>query len=279
MSGNVHQSDKDKLKATVDVAADQAIEVTQADAAKLKATVTQAAKDRTVTGSVTAVQTVGANLKVEASQDPFVSFAVDQANAALLKATVTQAAKDRTVTNDTAAALKATVWQDAKDRTVTNATAANLKAEVSQGTAASLKATVTPSGDMARKAYYDRNSSLVVQKYTTSSVGSHANTDRWTYTVPADRKALHSVLHGSIDVDVATADKWLTVRWHAMEFGGEWSRFAAVVHTKADGLSSTMTVTATFALNEGDAIKLVTFSDDTVNHGMRGTSLFTEFDE
>lgn len=123
MGVRVHQEDETKLKATVVLAAGNVVEVTQDTAADLLATVTQAAKDRTVTGTVTA----------------------EQGTAASLKATVTQDAKDRTVTCDTAANLKATVTQLAKDRTVTNVTASNLKAEVSQGTAASLKVETTSS--------------------------------------------------------------------------------------------------------------------------------------
>jgi len=105
-----------------------------------------------VSGTVTAAQTVAANLKATVTQ-----LAKDRTvtndTAANLKAEVTQAAKDRTVTNATAANLNATIYADplaplgviqlnsnllnakvvqlAKDRTVTNATAANLKTEVS----------------------------------------------------------------------------------------------------------------------------------------------------
>lgn len=120
MSGNVHQSDKDKLKATVDVAADQAIEVTQDDAAKLKGTVTQAEKDRTITGtvvtdgrgftqpvsgSVVATQPVFGNLNATVHQPIGESLQAEvaQPTAAKLKATVTQAAKDRTVTGSVTA--------------------------------------------------------------------------------------------------------------------------------------------------------------------------------
>jgi len=62
MSGNVHQDNADKLKATVVLAAGNVVEVTQDVAADLKATVTQAEKDRTVTNPT------AANLKSEVSQ-------------------------------------------------------------------------------------------------------------------------------------------------------------------------------------------------------------------
>ena len=94
--------------------------------------VTQKEKDRTVTGTVTAQQTVAGDLK----------------------STVTQLEKDRTVTNavaanlkaqvsqPTAANFKATVTQAEKDRTVTNPTAVNLKAEVFQSVPTNLRANI-----------------------------------------------------------------------------------------------------------------------------------------
>ena len=90
----VTQSDETLLKATVTQAAkDRTVTGTvtaeQTDQTKLKATVTQAAKDRTVTGTVTAEQTTAASLK----------GTVYQSDETLLKTTVTQAAKDRTISS------------------------------------------------------------------------------------------------------------------------------------------------------------------------------------
>jgi len=64
MNGRVHQEDETKLKATVALKAASEIEVVQPTAADLNATVTQLAKDRTVTGAVTA--NAGTNLNTSA---------------------------------------------------------------------------------------------------------------------------------------------------------------------------------------------------------------------
>lgn len=67
MSGNVHQDDAAKLKATAVLAAGGVVEVVQDTAADLNATVTQLEKDRTVTGTVVATQATAANLKCQAT--------------------------------------------------------------------------------------------------------------------------------------------------------------------------------------------------------------------
>lgn len=302
MSGNVHQSDKDKLKATVVLAAGNVVEVTQDTAADLKATVTQAEKDRTITGNVTAVQTVGANLKVEASQDPFVSFAVDQGNAALLKATVTQLAKDRTVTNalpeslnatviqgtaaslkcepaqGTASNLKVEAYQDlgatyevtqaAKDRTVTNPTAANLKA------------TVAPSGDMARKAWYDRNAYDASQYSSHGGLTSHEWTVRWTHTIPDNKRAMHALFTYEIAGDIATAAKSFKIgHWVSTDAGSKYTNIALYLLKYGVTAPITNQITAPFILNETDIIKTMTSHDDTAEHACSQGSIITEFDE
>ena len=292
--------------------------VHQEDEDKLKATVKQKEKDRTVTGSVTAVQTVGSDLKVEVSQDPFGSLVVEQGTAANLKATVTQAAKDRTVTNDTAANLKGTVTQAEKDRTVTGTvtieqtnsgncevevkqpfaealhaeveqtyynrtvtcdTAANLKCEPTQTTAANLKATVTPSGDMARKAYYDRNSENESQYYSANVGAGSGNTVRWTYTVPSDHKAMITFYMLRVYAAIATAGRIAVVYMELQPSGGSYGILNILYHLQAAGIASFDGRNDTTIMFDGDAIRCSTENTDTIAHVIAGGQTIVEFDE
>lgn len=250
MSGNIHQSDKDKLKATVDVATDQSIEVTQDDAAKLKGTVTQAAKDRTVTNDT------AANLKTQIWQDDASRcvITVYQEYANQLNATVTQAAKDRTVTNATAANLKAEVTQLAKDRTVTGSV------------------TVTPSGDMARKAYYDRNITAITE-YDSAGYAAHAWTTRYTYTVPADHIFMSSLASLDVVTPIATATKVAqTLNLYADAL------MLWVYHTSTTSNRSTLLEPLPLYLTAGQVIQVRTKHDDTVNHTFSYSVFGVEFD-
>jgi len=165
---------------------------------------------------------------------------------------VTQVAKDRTITGT------ATVTQVAKDRTIT-------------GTA-----TVAPSGDMARKAYYDRNATSVVKHYA-ASLGSHAFTVRWTYTVPENKIAIHEIIHEWFSTSVATATKTVQTI-HQVYYVDAWFGISNPVFVYGAGYTLSNTITATFTLVYGQAIRGQTYSNDTVNHGIALASILTEFD-
>ena len=55
---------------------------------------------------------------------------------------------------------------------------------------------------------------LIRQTYS-ASVGNHALTARWTYTVPADTFAIITHVHGYVDASVATSDLRALVRLQA----------------------------------------------------------------
>jgi hypothetical protein len=57
----------------------------------------------------------------------------------------------------------------------------------------------------SRASYYDRNPLEIQQTFAFTGFAPHAITTRWTYTVPAARKALVDAVSGSLAVDaVAT---------------------------------------------------------------------------
>lgn len=120
--------------------------VTQTNETLLKATVTQAAKDRTVTGTVTAEQSDQTKLKATVTQASAArtvtgTVTAEQATAASLKGTVYQSDETQ---------LKATVTQAAKDRTISSVDATATPYQISlaalNGNSAAI---VTPAGGKA----------------------------------------------------------------------------------------------------------------------------------
>lgn len=155
--------------------------------------------------------------------------------------------------------FNAMVTQKAKDRTITNTV------------------TVAPSGDMARKAYYDRNLLVVANNYE-GSLAAHTDTVRWTYTVPDGKKAIHGIFAGEvstkIDTDTKFAQSWAGVT----PFGGAFAKVFIVMLSVLDLFSISKVVTATFALTEGDVVQGKTKNTDTVAHWLQVASIVSEFD-
>jgi len=256
MGGNVHQDDKDKLKATVDVAADQAIEVTQDDATKLKATVTQAEKDRTVTSG-----TVTASYNPETDDGIIPENETRETQNVLLYGNDSDNFRWIRLRADPATGfLRVNAYQAAKDRTVT-------------GTV-----TVEPSGDMARLAVYDRNPLTIINNYS-GSVAAHAWTTRWTYTVPANRTLFHSMLFNYISVVIGTAGKTARCTFEVSTDGGStYQSYTYLIQDSATIAYLYETITSQFYLNEGEILRCRTFHDDSVNHGFQNSAATTEFD-
>jgi len=186
---------------------------------------------------------------------------VHQEDETKLKATVAlKAASEIEVVQPTAADLNATVTQAEKDRTIT-------------GTA-----TVTPSGDMARKALYDRTSELI-HKYWSGYESTHGVTVRWTYTVPDGRKAIHTFLSGIMFIDIATADKVCEQTWEILKAGGAFTPVVQQLFIGTDGYFSQLINNASFTLFAEDGIRGVTVNGDTTGHVFSSSSVLTEFDE
>lgn len=132
---------------------------------------------------------------------------------------------------------------------------------------------ISPSGDMAREVYYDRNP-VVETEYYDSSQPQHGETTRWTYTVPANKKFECGVVFGIIKQNIATAGRKGEVK---IKVNG--SPVFQIIHTDGDGFATFRTVTATFLLLEGDAIRGDTNSNDTTTHVFTLGMVGTEFDE
>jgi len=131
--------------------------------------------------------------------------------------------------------------------------------------------------DMARKAYYDRNSALSLLTWS-GYVTSHAQTVRWTYTVPEGKTAMHTFLTGLVYIDIATATKFCQPVWEIQKYEDIFRSVVLQTFTQADGYFSQLVNNANFALFEGDAIRGTTYHNDTIGHGFFFSSILTEFD-
>jgi len=149
---------------------------------------------------------------------------------------------------------------------------------VVQPDATQLRATITPSGDMARKAYYDRNMS-VISMYYAASLGAHALTERWRYTVPTGRKAMHSVLMSAATNAIETSGRRCFCGHQYSDDGGvTWKYYALLYHISTVEFCTHQTITATFGMVAGDMIRGVTGHNDTAVHTMYVEILLSEFD-
>jgi len=142
-----------------------------------------------------------------------------------------------------------------------------------------LKATVAPSGDMARKAYYDRNPSTINKYFNSNVVAGTSWTVAWTYTVPTNRKAIHSVLAYRVAEPIATSGKRANAihEWSG-DGGTTWQIFAAIYHYYGVGEFSYETITVIFGMVAGEMIRSRYVNFDTADHWILTTSLLTEFD-
>jgi len=139
---------------------------------------------------------------------------------------------------------------------------------------------VTPGSgaDMARKAYFDRNADLITT-YWGALVAAHATTVRWTYTVPSNHKAIHSVFFGRVTLTIVTAGTYAYARWQVYTTAAGWDPYGIILHIDDGVWGRSTSVTATFAMDAGDECRGQTYHNDTVDHAFNFSALLTEFDE
>lgn len=149
------------------------------------------------------------------------------------------------------------------------------KATVEQADASKLKATITPSGDIARKAEYDRTPTpQAFVNYTAMGAGTPL-TERWRYTVPTGKKAMHNVIFGLANLTPATYTAGAA--WElSLNGGASWNRYGDLVHWT--GAYTYFTITVTFYMIAGHIVRGLSYNDDTTSHGVKVGSLFLEFD-
>lgn len=134
--------------------------------------------------------------------------------------------------------------------------------------------------DLARKAHYDRNP-LVICEFYAVSLGAHGTTTRYTYTVPASRKAVHCAIMANIQDQIGTAGKKCVAGFDLSTDGGStWKRYARLDYYETGvPCSRPLSVTLTFYLLAGHKVRVVTYNNDTVNHHFYLSTTLLEFDE
>jgi len=137
--------------------------------------------------------------------------------------------------------------------------------------------TVSPSGDMARKAPYDRNMDAI-NNYYSATVSAHAWTVRWSYTVPANHLYENGLAFSTILTAIATAGRMVSITIQTNISAAGWRTIFNLVHFSTTDAATCLTLTAAFCLKAGDAMRTMTYSDDTVDHAIGVGTIGMEFD-
>jgi len=129
--------------------------------------------------------------------------------------------------------------------------------------------------------WYDRNARSVVERYFGDSVGPHALTTRWTYTVPRDRMAFVEHMFVKVRRYIEAAVVGRVIAYIQITPAGEsWDPIAeAGLVTNVVGDYEECWLGQAFVLVTGDTIAAVT--SDTSNGGnvdYRTIIKITEFD-
>ncbi len=149
---------------------------------------------------------------------------------------------------------------------------ANVREETLAG-----EAITTPLPDVGgRPPYYDRNGATQQSVYANASTAVHADTERWTYTVPAAKKALfESAFVAIIQQTAAAAAGWAAIR---IRIGGITFITADLV-TNAIGSKDGYTIGPVGFLPPGTVVDCRSFdlkADGTTI--LRGVARLTLFD-
>jgi len=133
-------------------------------------------------------------------------------------------------------------------------------------------------GDVARLEYYDRSPSLPACNWDGYDA-AHAWTQRWSYTVPNGRKALHQSLAMLSLPDIATSgcnsQVGIYYRFSAVD---TWHLLAYIIQTYGSGYCASLTVAAPFVLFAGCQLRGMTYHNDSITHNYNLSSLVVEFD-
>lgn len=134
-------------------------------------------------------------------------------------------------------------------------------------------------GALSRPEYYDRNVATIVKEWYGTILAGETWVVRWSYTVPSDRKAIHAIIFGYVQGDIATSGRMAVATWEVQAPPAVYARYAEIVHYYGCGFVSYFTVTVTFPLKPGAVVRSRTTSTDTIDHAAGITALLTEFDK
>jgi len=131
--------------------------------------------------------------------------------------------------------------------------------------------------DMARGHYYDRNAASIVKNWGGSIPAGSGWTQRWSYTVPAGKKAMHTLLYDLVGTAIATAGTRVLIR-RILTRDAVSTEFNYFAHWSTTDPFKYLTLTAEALFLAGDVVSCETNNNDTVAHLGTMTSLLVEFD-
>jgi len=130
---------------------------------------------------------------------------------------------------------------------------------------------------MARLANYDRNALPQIFSFT-ASLPNHGWTLRWTYTVPANKKAFHCILADAILVAINVAGNYCDIMRQVNSIVVGVNQISRLVHFSTTDYAKAQTITAEFFLRAADYVSCYSTNTDNINHSFAGGSIFMEFD-
>jgi len=150
---------------------------------------------------------------------------------------------------------------------------------VVQPDATKLKATVAPSGDMARKAYYDRNAinKLITCSWHGTVAAGQTWLEVWAYTVPTGKKAMMTLTFLRIDGAIATSGRFAAATTSLLPAGESSVEIVGQFHWTTDPYKID-TWTAIAVAMPGDKFHGWVRNTDTASHFMALRNAIVEFD-
>jgi len=115
-------------------------------------------------------------------------------------------------------------------------------------------------GVVARPAWYDRSPSLQLKRFYGVDVAPHSATQRWTYTVPAGKKAFLEAIN--LKLIRKTAASTVGVAYASIVLN-TYSVFEARVVTNNVGDKDAVSVGQALTLNPGDTLEGYTYDGST----------------
>jgi len=141
-----------------------------------------------------------------------------------------------------------------------------------------LKATVAPSGDMARKAHYDRNPTTVFKRYGGTVPAGTAWTQAWSYTVPTGKKVFINPCFLYIIGPIQTSGRIVATTFQAYDaVAALWSDLAYVRLKNGEPFIAE-TIQEQFYASAGAEFRGMYRNQDTTSHWITNTVHFMEFD-
>lgn len=139
--------------------------------------------------------------------------------------------------------------------------------------------TIVPSGDMARKAPYDRNPDTGQIPLCNLSVPAGSGwASRASRVIPSGKLGKIFTIYGGVDTAIATAGRMVQILFR-LEHDSDAFNIARIMHFSTTDQGISLTVTALGIAVAGDKLDIWTINSDTIAHWCNATIFHVEFDD